>query len=56
MIIERNSDIYSTIEYQKNQIATIISRFLKPKYLYFELGIMTEKIIFGNMLLQIKIL
>lgn len=43
MIIERNSDIYSTIEYQKNQIATIISRFLKPKYLYFELGIMTEK-------------
>ena len=34
MIIERNSDIYSTIEYQKNQIATIISRFLKPKYLY----------------------
>lgn len=43
MLIERNSDISNTIEDQKNRIATIISRFLKPKHLYFDLGIMTEK-------------
>lgn len=43
MIIEKNTDISQSIEGQKNLIANIISKFLKPKNLYFEIGIMTEK-------------
>lgn len=43
MIIEKNLDIASDIEHQKNNIATIIGKFLKPQNLYFELGIMTEE-------------
>ena len=43
MIIEKNLDIASDIEHQKNYIATIIGKFLRPQNLYFELGIMTEE-------------
>lgn len=43
MLIEKNSDISSSIESQKNLIAKVISKSLKNKNLYFELGIMTEK-------------
>lgn len=43
MIIEKNTDISSKIETQKNIIANVISTFLKLKDLYFEIGIMAEK-------------
>lgn len=43
MVIEKNTDISQKIESQKNMIANVISHFLKPKNLYFEIGIMTEK-------------
>lgn len=43
MVIEKNTDISNTIEAQKNLIAHVISKFLKPKNLYFEIGIMAEK-------------
>lgn len=43
MIIEKKYEISATIEMQKNLIANVISKFLKPKDLFFELGIMTEK-------------
>ncbi len=43
MIIEKSTSISSPIENQKNIIANVISKFLKPKDLYFEIGIMAEK-------------
>ncbi len=43
MVIEKNPAISAKIEGQKNIIASVISKFLKPKNLYFEIGIMAEK-------------
>lgn len=43
MVIEKNTEISATLESQKSIIANVISKFLKPKNLYFEIGIMAEK-------------
>ncbi len=43
MVIEKNTDISAPIESQKNIIANVISKFMKPKNLYFEINIMAEK-------------
>ncbi len=43
MVIEKNSDIASTLENQANNIANVISKFLRAKYLFFKIGIIGEK-------------
>lgn len=43
MVIEKNADVSNSLESQKHLIENVISKFLKPKNLYFELGIMAEK-------------
>lgn len=43
MLIQKNNDFAQQIETQKNIIAHVISKFLKPKDLYFEIGILGEK-------------
>lgn len=39
----KNTDVSNSLESQKHLIENVISKFLKPKNLYFELGIMAEK-------------
>lgn len=43
MIIEKCIDISQTIITQKNMIATVIAKCMRPKDLYFELGIISKK-------------
>lgn len=52
MVIEKNADISSSIESQKNIIANVILKFMAVKDLYFELNIMAEKNYFWDYVAQ----
>lgn len=43
MIIEKCTDISQNIISQKNMTANVIAHFMKPKHLYFELGLISQK-------------
>lgn len=42
-IIEKNFDVSTNFDTLKNAIAKVITRFLRPRFLYFSLDLLTEK-------------